>query len=213
MLKRWKARPGAERLQVQLLVIGAVIGLYFLVFFQLSNGKYQESVKMLNRKKDRIEKRTDMGKLDSGGVSPKIIEGRIQEVEDRIQDVSGSFDELDTGFAPLDSSDFQQQLRLEISTLADRTGVALLSMGRKGVSPEGDIGKAPIDKELGRPLLVVTANTRFWPLIDFLHGLKDLTFYASVMHLNLSVQAPEVGRKQDSVLPPGVLYVYLEVSM
>ncbi len=217
MIKQWTARwrkmsPG-DRLRAQFVLALMLIGVYGLVLYPLSKGALDESERMLNRRKDRIEKRANIAGLKDTGLNPEVMRRKIEEVEARIQAVAAGFDELDTGFAPVDSSEVRQQLMLEISTLAARTGVELLSVSRKGMAGKGEMIAVPVDPVLGRPLLVINASAPFWNLYDFLRGMKDLSFYASVMNLKIYTQPKADGARHGSPLPAGALHVALEVSI
>jgi hypothetical protein len=73
---------------------------------------------------------------------------------------------------------------------------------------------AAIDPLLGRPLLVVTANASFDRLLNFLGGLKELSFHVSVMNLKVySSDILENGVRKFKQVPAGWLYVSLEVSI
>jgi hypothetical protein len=213
MLERWRKLSPGEKLKVQIVLACLLVGLYSFYIYQVSVKSFAESEMMLNRRLRQTQTRAKIENLDSGP-NPQMIRRKIEEVEKEIEEVAASFDELDTGFAPVDSSDVRQQLMLEISTLAERTGVELLSVARKGVSPRGDASLAIVDPKLGRPLLEVTANTQFSELLDFLEGLKDLSFYSSVMKLQVySRHLKSVGGSDPLPAAPGALFVSMELSI
>jgi hypothetical protein len=209
VIDRWKELSPGERLQTQALIAFAIVALYGLIFFPVTHGKFQESKNMLHRRQDRIEKRAGSDDLGRGGQSPQTVISKLKKVDEQLKEVTATFDELDTGFAPVDSSDVRQQLMLEISTLAARTGVELLSVSRKEIGPGNQRTIAPVDPILGRPLLVVTANAKFGQLLDFLYGLKELSFYVSVMNLKVSALRTKGG---EGAIESG-LSVSLEMSM
>lgn len=214
MLKKWQKLSKQDKLKYQFVAIFLIIAIYALIYLLSTSGNYFESKKLLSRKQDRIEKRTKIGDLAGGGLNPKIVAKQIAKIDKEIEALSGTFDELDTGFAPIDSAETQQQLMLEISTLAKRTGVDLLSVARKGFRVDEDITFAPLDKELGRPLLVITANAEYVPLLEFLRGLKDLSFYVSVMNFKVYSRHLKNDRhRRNEDIPAGSLYTSLEVSM
>jgi hypothetical protein len=209
VIDRWRELSPGERLQTQALIAFVLVAMYGLVLFPVTHGKYQESKNMLHRRQDRIEKRAGSDDLGHGSINPQVVISKIKKVDEQLKEVTAAFDELDTGFAPVDSSDVRQQLMLEISTLAARTGVELLSVSRKETVRGNQRIIAPVDPDLGRPLLVVTANARFGQLLDFLYGLKELSFYVSVM--NLKVGALQT--KGDGGALERDLSVTLEMSM
>lgn len=216
MLDRWKSLTPGERLKAQALLAFGLLGMYMLTLYPISSGKYFESEKMLHRRKDRIAKRTKVRSLDHSGQNPQVIARKIEEVEAEIAEVSSAFNELDTGFAPVDSSDVRQQLMLEISTLAERTGVELLSVERKGAAPRegGAVAVPAVDPVLGRPLLELTATSQYGELLDFLQGLKDLSFYTSVMHFTIYSRELKTAPGNSAVpVRPGSLFISLELSI
>lgn len=218
MIKKWQKLPPAERLKYQISMICFIIAGYTMIYLFFTHTPYFESKKMLHRKLNRIEVHGKVGEIDDSGMNPKVVEKKIARIDEEIAGMFGSENELDTGFAPVDSTDVHQQLMLEISTLAERTGVSLVSVERKGFRADEEMTFAPLDKELGRPLLVITANTEFMPLLDFLKGLKDISFYVSVMNLKVysrHMKKMRNGRRGESreYLPPGAMFAQLEVSM
>lgn len=217
MLNKWRALSAKERMQYKLVGLFLIAGLYGLLIYPSTHTRYFEAKKLLHRKLDRIEKRASMGEIKDSGGNPKVIQKKIDQLDKEIAITTGSFNELDTGFAPIDSTEVQQQLLLEVSKLAERTGIELISVAKKGYTKKGELSIAPIDPVLGRPLLILIANSKYFPLLDFLHGLKDLSFYVSVMNLkiytNLSREDMGAMRIDDRELPAGTLTVALELSI
>jgi hypothetical protein len=212
---RWKKLTPGERLRTQAIIACVLVGMYVGVFYQISHKKYKDSINMIHRRQDRIKKRADIGNL-GGGPSPQALKQQIEKVNGELAALKEGLNELDSGFVPLDSTEMRQQLMLEISTLAERTGVELLSVARKGFSPEKVLGELTVDPVLGRPLLEVKANTDFGRLLDFLHGLKDLSFYVAVMKLNVYSRHLQEGtdkRGNPVRLPPGAITVSMELSI
>lgn len=211
MVQRWKALSSADRLKVQLAIGFIILGMYGALLYPLTHGNLFESSKAIHRILDRTEKRT---KIDSKSLkaNPQGVKRKLEEIDRKLAEVSQSFNELDTGFAPVESAEVRQQLLLEITTLADRTGVGLLAVARKGLSTEDGMVAAPLDPTVGRPLLVLTANSQFRQLLEFLRGLKDLSFYVSVMNLKLYSRQLEEQKGRYPVAD-GTIYVALEMSM
>jgi hypothetical protein len=137
MIERWRKLSPREKLQAQIVLGCLLVGLYSLYIYGVGARKYAESDMMLKRQLRQTQQRVRVENINSGP-DPRAISRKIEEVEKAIQEVTASFDELDTGFAPADSSEVRQQLMLEISTLAERTGFELLSVARKGGSHGGD---------------------------------------------------------------------------
>jgi len=211
MIERWRKMSPGERLRAQIVLAFLMLGLYGLLFYPLAKKKLDRAEQMLHRRQDRIEKRANIDNLSSKGLNPKVIQKKIDKAKETLKTLRQDFDELDTGFAPLDSADVKRQLMLEISTLADRTRVNLVSVAQKGVSLTDEGTSVYLDPQVKRPLLNIKAQARFWDLVDFLNELKELSFYVSVMNLKLYADPPR-GHSEDK-LPGGILYIFLQMSM
>lgn len=217
MVDKWKTLSPKEKMQYKLVLLFLIAGIYGLVFYPSTHERYFEAKKLLHRKQNRIESRTEIGDIKNSGASPKTLKKKIEEVQEEITAIGSSFDELDTGFAPIDSTEVQQQLLLEVSKLAERAGIELISVAKKGYTRDGEFSIAPVDPVLRRPLLVVIANANYFGLLNFLHGFKELSFYVSVMNLkiytDLSQEQQSTMRIPKREVPPGVLTVVMELSI
>ncbi|PIE68526.1 MAG: hypothetical protein CSA21_07035 [Deltaproteobacteria bacterium] len=213
-VEKWKKMERGERIKIYILCYALILACYSMVYVATTHKPYFEAKKLLHRKLNRIETRSKGINLDTG-INANTAARKIKETEKKIAEISGGVNSLDGSFAPLDSPDVQQQLLLKLSTLAERTGVELLSVSRKGFQAEnGEEIIAPLDRELGRPLLIVTANTEFMPLLDFLEGLKKFPFYVSVMNLKVYSRHLNDSRiRRSTYLPPGAMYARLEMSI
>lgn len=185
MVSKWKALSPKEKLQYKIVLIFLIAGFYGLLFYPSTHANFFEAKKMLNRKKNRVELHSKSVNLGDNTLSPKTIQKKIKKTELEIQKISTTFDELDTGFAPLESSVVQQQLLLEVTKLAERTGITLISVAKKGYTQKSQKSISPVDPVLGRPLLLVKASSSYFSFLEFLDGLKYLSFYVSVMNLNI----------------------------
>lgn len=204
MISRWKALTPGERLKYQIVTIALMLGFYGLIPYQISRGDLAESEKMLSRRQNRIETRASLDDLKTDGANPDAVRKKIEAVEDRLRTAAEGLDELEKGFAPVDSDDVRQELMLEISTLAEKKGVTLLTMFRRGVDSDGETTAASFDRETGRPILTIQAATSFWSLIDFLEGLETLSFHATVMNLKLEANLSGKGSETASRVPLSV---------
>jgi len=215
MISKWRKLPRQERLKYQGLLGFSLLALYSLLVYPQTHNRFFEAKKMLSRKTDRIEKRTATDDLSRiGKANPKAIEKRISEIDAEIAAVRAADNELDSGFAPVDSSEMRQQLMLEISKLAERSGIELISAARKSYSVAGEEPVPVIDPEIGRPMLVLTANAYFDRLITFLRELEELSFHVAVVNLKVySGDIVENNIRKYKNVPAGALYVFLEVSI
>lgn len=213
MLEKWRKHLKAEKLKYQCIVIAFIVVGYAIIYSTTSSALF-EAETALSRKLNRIETRTEMEDFDIGNLNPKLVAKKVDEINRQLVEIREGRNELDSGFAAVDSTEDHQQLMLEISTLASRTGVEMLSIARKGFR-SGDGGSfAPVDPVLGRPLLELTANSQFGPLLDFFHGLKDMSYYVSVVNIKVYAHALKnnnASKVKD--LPPGTMYISLQLTM
>ncbi len=215
MIGRWKRMTQKERGRSLIILCLLAICLYGSVFYPYRHKKMGEAEALLHRRQDRIDKRADLGKVKGSGLNPEVLEKKIAKTEELLAAEKASLNELDSGFVPIDSNEERQLLMLEISRLAQRTGVDLLLVARKGYNPESELTSAVLDPQIGRPLLEVTANCDYGQMISFISGLKDLSYYVSVMRMRVYSRHVLEERRtlRDGYLPSGAIYMSLELSI
>jgi len=108
-----------------------LLGLYGGLLYPLSYDQLIESESMLNRRRDRIAKRTVI-KAGVVDVNPRTLAGKIEQVEKDLERLSSEIMELDAGFASITSGEQRQHLLLEISNLVRKSGMELLAIAGKG---------------------------------------------------------------------------------
>ena len=212
MIKKWRNMSSGDQLRVQFL-IGCFILIAYAPIYYISSDQLYEAKRMLHRRKDRIEKRTNIKGVETGGVTIKTMENRVAELDQKLKEASSVLAKVNSRFAPVDATDLQQQLMLELSATAARTGVTSVSISRKNFTrKDTSITTTSVDPVTGRPLLDLTLKARFPALTHFLEALKDLSFHVSVM--NVKVYAPNLSSKRSSEveIDPSELQVQLVVS-
>lgn len=214
MIAKWKKMSPGDRLRTQVLIACGLVAIY-APFCLKSSDRYFESVKMLHRRQDRIEKRARLDPVAASGPNVRTMESRIAQAEEHLRETDRTFGRLDARFAPLDSIDAQQRLMLEISTLAERTGVRLQSISRKNSATDAKASSPsmPVDPALGRPVLEIVARARFAALFDFLNGLDGLSYHAAAMNLKLYARDPRAERGREAETAAGDLHVQLQLSL
>lgn len=208
--QKWDKLSAEERFRFQMVTAFLLVVAYGLVFYPLSHGKLVASKQMLSRRMDRIKKRVGADEPGSGAANPQLVASQIAKVEARLKELGAG---QVTGFAPADSAGDRQRLLLELSRLAERCGVQVLSVARKGANGAKGAGGALLDPVLGRPLLVFTGSARFGQLLQFLDGMKRLPFNVSVMNLKIASGQSQGSRRGEARAPEGALSIALEVSM
>jgi hypothetical protein len=218
LLDKWHKLSPGERLRYQITALFLMFAIYGLILYPISHGRLVESKKMLSRRLDRIKKRGGGDEKAEAGPNPRMLAGKLAKVEAQLKGNATVYGALDVGFAPLESGAERQQLMLEISRLAERSGLQLQSVSRKGAGGPKEMTITAEDPVLGRPLLIVTGQARFEQLLNFLDGLKRLPYQVSVMNLKLKLKLklkldPLKSLRPGGRASDGNLNIALEVSI
>ncbi|MFG0250115.1 MAG: hypothetical protein ACF8OB_14600 [Phycisphaeraceae bacterium JB051] len=211
MINKWRNMSTADRRRTQILIGFLILAIYMPMYY-ISSDKLFEAQRMLNRRKDRIEKRINYKDIDTGGITVKAMQNRVDEVDKKIKQASQTLAQINSHFAPVESTDLQRQIMLEISAAAERTGAHLVAISPRRVARGDDsITRANIDPVTGRPMLDLTLNARFGALLQFLNALNELSYHVAVMHVKL--EAPQLPRDRSATqVDPSLLQIQLIVS-
>ncbi|MDR1728117.1 MAG: hypothetical protein LBT74_09400 [Acidobacteriota bacterium] len=235
MIERWKGMSRGERLKWQVVIAFMTVAVYGLAVYPPLHKDYQSAKNMLNRSRDRMEKRADISKVSIEGVGPAALEKRIAEAREKLAAIEGDSEDLDSWFPASGDKEARQQQLLELATLSERIGMEIVSITDKPApgagggnktkpakkaskkdAQEDDAAKAPPPLEAARPRLVIKANASFTQVLEFLDGLADLSFITCATNLKLyasPADAPGGARDKSSKAKAGRLYVILEVSV
>ena len=142
MIGKWKSMSKKDRLLYKLFFIFLVFVVYSLAVYPRTKNRYDKADQFLSRKQDRIEKRAALPDIPDMP-SIKSLQKKIKKIDEQMKDYTIASEDLETGFAPLDSDQMRQQLLLEISNLAERSGIVLSSISRKQIFSN-------IDDQIGR---------------------------------------------------------------
>ncbi|QPJ62480.1 MAG: hypothetical protein G3M70_11605 [Candidatus Nitronauta litoralis] len=205
--KRWSMLASKDRYRLMVIGLAVIISVYTFVIYPRTSKSLLDSENMIKRRLDRIEKRTQIKKQADGDLFG--LTRQLSLVEKDLEVLRARLAQNMEGFAPLDSSSVQQRLRLEISTLARRSGLHVRQAARVGsqVSGQNVSGKTSRPPDIsnrntyGRPLYEINAETNYWSLVRFLEDLKQLTYHVSVV--NIEAKAMEgAGNSGGNELPP-----------
>lgn len=211
MRKPWKDLSGGDRVRVLLVVAFLLIGAYGLVIYPATYNNLESSQSMLNRRKDRIAKRTQFTGKEAGA-NPRMLNSEIEILDKELVSLVIEIDAINDGWATVTSSVERQKLLLEIATLARDSGMDLQAMAAKEFSQSGDDAPEIVDPYLLRPVIMLSARADYWQLRGFLNGLKELSGHVSVMHLALQFRQKTAGGGKEKVDPKsGTLLITLEL--
>ena len=190
MRKKWLAMSPAERRRMQgMIIILMLCGYAPLCAFNVS--QYHKAVNALNRRNNRMETLANIDNINTDGPSARMVQQRIRKVEQEGLALSDAFAKEEAGFAPIDSSDEQQALQLQISQLADQTHAELLSVAKKRF--RGQKGERELDPTTRRPVLNIEAAASYGQFVRFLEGFESLSYHVSVINLKLVASSSENG--------------------
>ncbi len=221
-IKRWNMLNQRDRYRILILGLATVIAAYSFLIYPKSEKALMHSDNMIKRRLDRISKRAQIDKkVDSSnptGLSRKLIklEKELELAEARLANNMARF-------APIDSAKAQQRLRLEISTLAQRSGLRVKKSNRLGLkkasiqtarrNPE-ETPIPAVKNPYGRPLLEVRGESSYWSLLKFLESLKNLTYHVSVVRLHAVVNQPASSKPDRwAVQPSNQLSIHLVLTL
>ena len=211
MIKKWKTMSPADKLRMQLLIGFSVVGLYMPLYL-MSSKRVFEAERMLSRRKDRMEKRADISKVGNDGLNSRTVSNNIKKADKEIVELQNLLKQSKKKFVPLNAVDEQQVLRLEFSTMAEDSGVQLISLARRGSNVKATQKHEYLDRETGRPVLQIEAHAAYGELLSFLQRFSELSFYVSVMNVKVYVNKPDFFKQSESAAD-NKLYVYMEVSI
>lgn len=217
MLNKWQKLAPAEKKKIKVLLAFAMVALYSPVYFK-TNAKLQHNKNMVNRIKDRISKRTAGAELGQDIPNSRVVENRQKKIEEKIAILHTKLNNTGVKFAPIDSAEDRQALKVEFSTLAEKVDLELLSVSRRGASVSGeDDAKLVLDKSTHRPLVDVEARAGYVELLNFLDGLETLSYQVAVMNIRIYAQKERqgrAGRKQRvEESSDSRLFIFMEVSI
>lgn len=209
IVQRWQAMPAKERNRWLLVVALFVLGSYGLIIYPNTHKAQLHAENMVNRKIDRIEKRTSAVPESKVNVGSQKV--RLRELDKELKTLEVEWSRLKGMFAQ-DAA--QQDMLLSLSDLAQRTNLQILSQGAGGARAQSS-AQAPtelLDHRSGRPLLKIQARGGYWDLMAFLEGLKELPHVSAPLALHLTTNNTDQPNGSDK-LPPGTLYVELTLTL
>lgn len=219
--KRWIMLNPKDRNRLMIIGLAVVIAAYTFAVYPRTSKALLHSENMIKRRLDRIQKRTQITKETDANVLG--LEKKLGDLKKDLEVVRVRLNENMQGFAPTDSATVQQRLRLEISTLARRSGLQVVqaavvdSKDTPGAGAVNRPGRPSLGMRnaYGRPLYELNAETTYWSLVRFLDELKRLTYHVTVVNLDVSVLgggAAPTG-KELPPLPSGQIKVNMVLTL
>ena len=215
LMQRWTALPQKDQLRWLAVSVLTVLGLYSLLIYPSLNKDVTHAENMVNRKLDRLEKRAKLP--EETKLSSNSLSAELKKLNTKEKQLSSDMASLNERFSSPDDDSAHQSLLLEISTLAQNTGLSILQQGSTATNKNVNTPVKLVDRTTGRPLLQVKAQGSYWQLVDFIQGLQQLNHVSTVLGLDLMAavaqeQAKEVNDAA-AALPPGQLKIALTLTL
>ncbi|MBL4613219.1 MAG: hypothetical protein JKY91_05690 [Emcibacter sp.] len=216
MWKKFQDMSRGEQNKILFILGLIVLAGYFGLRYPVINKDMKHQESMANRRADRLAKR--VVKIDDPKISTVRLGRQLVALDKSIQDKGTRLDVISRRFASLEDVKQIQELKLELSQLAERSGVYITSIGgNKFVTRENDRSVGNKDSQqllkdqsrnrYERPLTTMKSRTTYVGLMNFLEGLGTLSYNLTVVRLEISVDFDEKKQELQSGTQP------LEVSM
>ncbi|MEM7424294.1 MAG: hypothetical protein AAF334_11280, partial [Pseudomonadota bacterium] len=163
---------------------------YVFLFYAEGREAIQHNERMISRQMDRIKKRATAPDLTSE--SAVDLEQDLAAIKQRRDVLSTEIELMSARFASLQSVDDIKRLRLEITELAEWTGVSVKRFGELNEEEVADsiaFLQSSSENRYSRPVLTLIATADFGQLLDFIRGISDLS--KNVAIVRFAVEAPD----------------------
>jgi hypothetical protein len=187
LTKKFKRLPTKEKQQIIILIVCVVVTAYTLFAAMLWQEMFNAE-KMANRKANRIE--TRIGKIEEPKFSSEISDKNLATLTARLKKSTQELSQLTQNFIPLDNAARLQNLKLNISELAENSGLNIKQfevLGIKYKANEEELAEFTDTRRqyYQRPFFSIQAESRFFPLLDFIENLKKLDNVAIVKQIQI----------------------------
>lgn len=187
LTKKFKRLPTKEKQQIITLIICIVVTAYTLFAAMLWQEMFNAE-KMANRKANRIE--TRIGKIEEPKFRSEISNKNLVILTAQLEKSTQVLSQLTQNFIPLDNAARLQNLKLNISELAENSGLNIKKfevLGIKYKANEEELTEFSNThrKYYQRPFFSIQAESRFFPLLRFIEDLKKLDNIAIVKQIQI----------------------------
>lgn len=203
----WSKLESKQQIQIMVIVIALVLTGYGVYYAKLDK-EISHAQSMVNRAKNRIKSKFGGGAVDTKE-NPQRLKKRLDSLTASLTEKKQRLSDLEKTLAPVDSMLVMQSMRLEITRLAESSGMYVKSMqGARSTGFSRGQAIAPDEKfvadqsrnEYERPLLNLQVLSDYAGLLAFLDGLSGLKYNVSPVKLTLSARIPEKIKKPEEFL-------------
>lgn len=186
--QKYKRLPAKDKTQLIILITCVVISAYGF-FAALLWQEMFDAEKMANRKANRIE--TRIGKIEEPKFDNQISDKNFAKLQTELTTSNTAIAELTDKFIPINDAERLQQLKLDISELADDVDLKIKSfevLGAALKAHEEELTEFTDTRSqyYKRPYFAIEAQSRFYPLLSFIQALSQLENIAIVQKITIS---------------------------
>ncbi len=182
--------------KILIVVCALAVAAYFGLHYPDLSKKVDHEENMINRRLNRMETRLQTPPEPT--TSPAVLQQNLAALDASLLETKARLAQLSARFVPLDKMDRFQNLRLEISNLAEENRLSIqritgLSENRNNNSSSGQgvrVLEDAANNRFGRPLLSLTARGQFGGIMRFLDQLDGLSHNVSVVRLSIAAIDP-----------------------
>ncbi len=187
LIQAFKTRPKQERIQIVTLLVATIVCAYGFWASTVWTEMF-EVEKMANRKANRIE--TRLGKVEAPKFDVKISDAALEKKQKALLASTEKLKLLTQQFIPLADTGRLQQLKLNISELADGVKLDIKDFQVSKLSSKTQEELLEYDDFHGqyyqRPYFMIEAQSQFLGLLAFLKALSELDNLAVVKQLDVT---------------------------
>lgn len=186
--QKYKRLPAKEKNQIIILVACVVISAYGFFAALLWQDMF-EAEKLANRKANRIE--TRIGDIAEPKFDSKISDKNLAILQAELENANTNIKEITHKFIPINDADRLQQLKLDISELAEDMKLKISNFEVLGVelkAHEEELTEFSDTRSqyYQRPYFAIEAQSRFYALLNFIQALNQLENIAIVQKISIN---------------------------
>ncbi|MCP4326266.1 MAG: hypothetical protein GY787_31410 [Alteromonadales bacterium] len=186
--QKYKRLPAKEKTQLIILIVCVVVSAYGFFAAMLWADMF-EAEKLANRKENRIE--TRIGKIVEPKFDSNITDKKLKEFQQQLVSSNEEIKKLTSKFIKVNDADKLQQLKLDISELADDVELEINNFQVLGVelkAHEEELTEYTDTRSqyYKRPYFAIEASSNFYSLLNFIQALNQLENLAIVQTINIT---------------------------
>ncbi len=186
--QKYKRLPAKDKTQLIILVACIVISAYGFFAALLWQDMFKAE-KLANRKANRIE--TRIGKIVEPKFNSDITDKKLKEFQQQLISSNEETTKLTAKFITVSDADKLQQLKLDISELADDVKLEIndfqvLGVEHKAHEEELSEYSDTRSQYYKRPYFSIEAESKFYSLLNFIQALNQLDNLAIVQKINIT---------------------------